>query len=341
MAAAELLGTIDGTEVRRITLSGRDGFQAQVLTYGARVSAILAPDKAGALADVVLGYDRLSDWHSQGGYLGATCGRYANRIADGRFFLGGREVLLDRNEGAQHLHGGMAGLDAKHWMITDHSVCHVTLCTILDDGDMGYPGRLTAEVTYLVQDLGLQIVMKAQTDAPTVVNMVNHAYFNLAGQGAGHVLEHELQVDADFFLPVDSRLIPTGEVLSVTATEFDFRLPRPIGAQMPGPGGFDHNLCLSAPLQADGLRPCLSVTDPASGRRLRIRTTEPGVQFYTGGHFNGAAGKSGVRYDRFAGFAAETQRFPNSPNVPHFPSPRLDPGQDYRHETWLDFTPDA
>ncbi len=337
----DILGAIDGTEVRRITLSGRGGFRAQVLTYGARLSALWAPDRAGVLADVVLGYDQLSDWRSQGGYLGATCGRYANRIANGRFVFDGRDVQLDCNEGDQHLHGGVAGLDAKHWRIADQSDSHVTLCTTSPDGDMGYPGTLTAQVTYLVQDLHLQIVMEAQADAPTVVNMVNHAYFNLAGHGVGHVLDHELHVDADFFLPVDDRLIPTGEVRSVAGTDFDFREVRPIGGRMPGPGGFDHNFCLSAPLDTDGLRPCLRASDPASGRRLQIRTTEPGVQLYTGGHFSGASGKSGARYDRFAGFAAETQRFPNSPNMPHFPSPRLDPGVTYRHETWLDFTPDA
>ena len=169
--------------------------------------------------------------------------------------------------------------------------------------------------------------------------MVNHAYFNLAGQGAGDILGQQLQVDAGFYLPVDARLIPTGEVLGVTDTAFDFRQFRPIGETLPGPTGFDHNLCLAAPLGADGLRPCLVAVDAVSGRRMQLSTTEPGVQLYTGAHFNGGPGKAGAHYPRFAGFAAETQRFPDSPNTPHFPTARLEPGQTYRHRMQFDFTP--
>ncbi|NJS38970.1 MAG: galactose mutarotase [Rhodobacteraceae bacterium] len=292
MAEIATLGQIGGVDVRSATLTGPGGFSVVLLTYGARLAQLWVPDWAGLLADIVLGHDTLDDWQTQGGYLGATCGRYSNRIADGRFLLGGQPVQVDQNEGAQHLHGGAQGFDRKIWGIDSHSDSHVTFVTTSPAGEMGYPGTLTAQVTYRVEDAGLGIEMTAQTDAPTVVNLVNHAYFNMAGQGSGDVLAQHLQVTAGFYLPVDDRLIPTGEVLSVTGTAFDFRSPRAIGERMPGPGGFDHNLCLSAPLGADGLRPCLEAVDPASGRRMRMATTEPGVQLYTGAHFDGTPGKA-------------------------------------------------
>lgn len=339
MADPTSAGQIDGQEVHRITLTGARGLRAEILTYGARLAALWVPDRSGVLADIVLGYDVLSDWRDRGGYLGATCGRYSNRIADGRLVLDGRRVQLDQNEGAQHLHGGRTGLDTKVWQIKDLSDHHAILTTTSPDGEMGYPGNLTARVSYRIEGLGLRITMEAQTDAATPVNLVNHAYFNLAGHGSGDVLGQELQVEANFYLPVDERLIPTGEVVSVEETPFDFRSLRPIGARMPGPAGFDHNLCLSAPTESDGLRPCLWVRDPASGRQMRLSTTEPGLQLYTGAHFDGSPGKAGASYPRFAGFAAETQRFPNSPNMPHFPSARLDAGQSYRHIMLFDFTP--
>lgn len=339
MARIETLGRIGGVDVQSATLMGPAGLRVVLMTYGARLAELWVPDRNGTLADIVLGHDSLADWETQRGYLGATCGRYSNRIADGRFPLNGRLVQLGQNEGAQHLHGGAMGLDRKHWQIDSHSDAHVSFSTTSPDGEMGYPGALSAQVTYRVAGLGLGIEMVAKTDAPTVINLVNHAYFNMAGQGAGDVLAQHLQVDAGFYLPVDNRLIPTGEVLSVTGTAFDFRQSRPIGDPLPGPGGFDHTLCLSAPLDTDGLRPCLVATDPASGRRMRLATSEPGVQLYTGAHFDGAPGKAGARYPRFGGFAAETQRFPDTPNRPHFPSARLDPDQTYRHRMQFDLTP--
>lgn len=332
-------GQIDDQEVQRITLTGTQELRAEILTYGARLAALWVPDRAGNPADIVLGFDAPADWRDAGGYLGAICGRYSNRVADGRMVLDGRPVQLDQNEGKQHLHGGRAGLDTKHWQIEELSDLHVCLTTASPDGEMGYPGNLSARVTYRLEGLGMRITLEATTDAPTPVNLVNHAYFNLAGHQSGDVLGQELQIDAAYYLPVDDRLIPTGEVRSVIDTPFDFRTSRPIGATMPGPNGFDHNLCLSAPTGSDGLRLCLRAMDPASGRQLRLTTTEPGLQLYTGAHFDGGPGKAGARYPRFAGFAAETQRFPNSPNMPHFPSARLDPGQVYRHVMLFDFTP--
>lgn len=337
MAVITPIGQIGGHEVRAVTLEA-GGLRARLFTWGARLAELWVPDAKGTLADIVLGCDSLPDWQTHGTYLGATCGRYANRIAEGRFTLDGRAVQVDQNEGATHLHGGRAGFDLKHWVIDSHSDTHVTFATTSPAGEMGYPGHLTARTTYRI-DGALWIEMEATTTAPTVVNLVNHAYFNLAGQGAGDVMGQHLRVEAGHYLPVDAQLIPTGEVRAVADTAFDFRALRPIGAALPGPGGFDHNLCLSAPTGPDGLRPCLEATDPASGRRMRLSTTEPGVQLYTGAHFDETPGKAGARYPRFAGFAAETQRFPDSPNRPQFPPARLDPGQTYRHLMRFDFTP--
>jgi aldose 1-epimerase len=339
MAEIETVGQIGNVNVRSVTLDAA-GLRLKLLSWGARLAELWVPDRAGQQADIVLGHDSLDDWQNHGTYLGATCGRYANRIAGGRFVLDGKAVQVDRNEGANHLHGGAGGFDLKHWEIESHSDSHVTFGCVSADGEMGYPGQLVVRTTYRI-DRGLVIEMEATTDAPTVVNLVNHAYFNLAGQGAGDVLGQHLRVEAGFYLPVGDGLIPTGEVRSVAGTAFDFRQERRIGAVLPGDAGFDHNLCLSASLDAMGLRPCLTATDPASGRRLRLSTTEPGVQLYTGAHFGGGPGKAGARYPRFAGFAIETQRFPDSPNNPHFPSARLEPGAAYRHVMRFDFSPAA
>jgi aldose 1-epimerase len=339
MASPVVVGQLDGQDVHRISLTDGNGLRAEILTNGARLAGLWVPDRTGVLADIVLGFDKLTDWQDQGGYLGATCGRYSNRIANGQFSLDGRVIQLDRNEGAQHLHGGRSGLDTKHWQIEGHSDSYVTLSTVSPAGEMGYPGTLTARVTYRVEGLRLTIEMEAQTDSPTVVNLVNHAYYNLAGHGSGDVLGHRLRVEAAHYLPVDDRLIPTGEVRDVMGAPFDFRAARPIGEDLPGPGGFDHNFCLSSPADAKGLRPCLSAEDPVSGRRMQLSSTEPGLQLYTGAHFDRTCGKAGAVYSRFAGFAAETQRFPNSPNTPQFASARLDPGQVYRHVMLINFTP--
>jgi len=338
MARIASLGQIDGIDVLEARLD-TEGIRLAVLSWGARLAELWVPDASGTQADIVLGHDSLQDWQAHGKYLGATCGRYANRIAGGRFTLDGRQVELDRNEGPNTLHGGSRGFDLTHWQIAEHSDRHVTFTATSPDGDMGYPGRLTATTTYRIDGNALAIEMTATTDAPTIVNLVNHAYFNLAGQGAGDVMAQHLQIEAGHYTPVDDQLIPTGEVLSVAGTALDFRQPRAIGATLPGPKGFDHNFCLSAPLAANGLRNCLTATDPTSGRRLRLFTSEPGLQLYTGVHFAGGPGKGAARYPRFAGFAAETQRFPNTPNTPHFPPARLDPGGLYRHRMLLDLTP--
>lgn len=337
MARITDIGQIDGQQVRQATLEA-GGLKAVLLTWGARLAELWVPDRKSNQADIVLGHDNPKDWETHGTYLGATCGRYGNRIAGGSFTLDGKTVQLDQNEGPKTLHGGTQGFDRKTWEIADHSDTHVTFALTSPDGDMGFPGTLTATTTYRIDGQTLTIEMTATTDAPTSVNLVNHAYFNLAGQGAGDIMGQHLQIEAAHYTPVDDQLIPTGEIRAVAGTAFDFRQPRTIGAQLPGPGAFDHNLCLSAPTGPDGLRLCLTATDPASGRRMRLSTNQPGVQLYTGAHFDGP-GKQGAHYPRFAGFAAETQRFPDSPNNPQFPSTRLNPGETYRHVMRFDFTP--
>ena len=338
----ESLGWIGDDEVHSVTLTGRNGIRAAVLTWGARLAELWVPDAQGQLADIVLGQDNLADWHANGRYLGTTCGRFANRIAGGRFMLDGREVDLDRNEGANQLHGGRAGFDLKHWRIADASEAHVTLTATSPAGEMGFPGTVQARVTYRLAD-GLTIEMEATTDAPTVVNLANHAYFNLSGQGVGSVLGHELRVFAAHYTPVNADKIPTGEIRAVAGTAFDFQTPRRFGDQMPGPEGLDHNFCLSAPLQTiqgELLRPAAELCDPESGRSLCLWTNEVGLQVYTGAHFDDSQpGKGGVWYHKFPGIALETQKFPDSPNHPQFPSARLDPGQIYRHLVHLDFAP--
>jgi aldose 1-epimerase len=337
----ETLGRIGGHEVRQVTLEGR--LRLVLLTHGARLAQLWAPDRDGRLADVVLGHDDLADYAANHGFLGATCGRFANRIAGARFPLDGTGVRLVPNEGTTQLHGGPQGFDAAPWTITGASATEVTFAHESPAGDMGFPGRLNVRCTYRLDGLCLWIGMTATTDAPTVVNLAHHSYFNLGGQGAGDVLGHRLKVAAEHYLPVDAAKVPTGAVLPVAGTAFDFTALRPIGQALPGPGGFDHCYCLSQPLQGPGgalLRPAARLVDPASGRSLRLATNQPGLQVYTGAHFDATPGKSGARYPRFAGVALETQGFPDAPNRPQFPSARLDPGQTYRHLMRLNLTPD-
>ncbi len=344
MSGTTIIGAIGDQPVRAVTIGPANGLQVALLTYGARLTQLWAPDRNGTLADIALGHDDLDDYVSDHGYLGATCGRVANRIAGGRFVLNGKEIQLSRNEGDKTLHGGPRGFDKAVWDIADHSADHVTFALTSPAADMGFPGQLKASCSYrITSPARLLIEMTATTDAPTVVNLAHHSYFNLAGQGSGDVLGQTLQLNAPHMTPVDPAQIPTGEIRPVVGTDFDFTTARTIGAALPDPGGFDHNFCLTGavgPVDGHLLRHCAQATDPASGRSLRLWTNEVGVQLYTGGHFDGKTpGKGGATYARFAGFALETQRFPDSPNQPQFPSVRLDPGQVYRHVMLMDFTP--
>ncbi|MEP2641795.1 aldose epimerase family protein [Roseobacter sp.] len=335
-------GTLDGVDVAAVTLSN-GGLTARFITYGARLTQLWVPDAIGTRADVVLGFDDLQGYVQGGGYLGAVCGQYANRVANGQCRVAGHPVHLDTNEGVHHLHGGSHGFDSKIWEITalaDHSV---TFSAVSEDGEMGFPGRscLTARYT-LTPDAALDIELTADTDAPTLMNMTNHAYFNLAGYTGGDVLGHHLGIASGFYTPVNDALLATGEVRHVGGTPYDFQTSKPIGQDIVplcpvmGDGGYDHNWCLN---------PCQNAVrlfDPGSGRRMTLTTTEPGVQVYTGGAFDGQArGKGGHPLHRFAGVALEPQKYPCSPNFAHFPDATLWPGQIYRHHTRLQFSADA
>lgn len=323
----------------------RGELEARLSPHGARLVQLWVPDRTGRHADVVLGFDEVGDYAAHPDFFGATVGRHANRIRDARFTLDGTEHRLSRNEGRHHLHGGRVGFDRQVWVVDhrdEHAVCfHLHSA----DGAQGYPGALDATATYrLVEGDVLEIEMTASTDRPTIVNMVNHSYWNLGGHGAGSALDHQLAIAADRYLPVDADLLPTGVVAPVVGTPFDLRQPtllrdRVTQVELRVPGhpqarvpGFDHNWVLRDPVVSWGAPPAVEAVDPASGRRLRLWTDQPGLQLYTGSYFeDGLAGKGGVPYPRHAGFTLETQGFPDAPNVATFPSTRVDPGQRYRH----------
>lgn len=327
-------GFHEGEGVRSFTLRNANGYAATLTDFGARLVALQAPDRSGRLADIVLGFSDAAGYAASGDYLGATCGRYANRIAGGRFLLDGKDVRLACNENGNHLHGGPRGFDRAIWSAApDEGRNAVAFAHLSPDGDQGYPGTLRATVEYALTDANeLRIVMAATCDAPTVVNLVNHTYWNCAGHDTGTVLDHHLQLEADFYTPVDGALLTTGEIRAVADTPLDFRAAKPIGrdiAALDG-GGYDHNWVVRG--SPGSLRPVATLWDPASGRGFDLAATEPGVQIYTAGSMVSARpGKTRTPYRPSAGIALETQKFPGSPNFGHFPSSRLDPGETYEH----------
>lgn len=342
-------GTIGDHSVESVTLTNAAGVKAKVITYGARLTELWVPGRDGSFADVVLGFDTLEDYVATDTYFGATCGRYGNRIRKGRYSQGGTVVQLDCNEHGNHLHGGVDGFDRKIWAISRLTTSGVTFVASSEAGEMGFPGRSNLRTSYeLTDDNRLLIVMEADTNAPTLMNMVHHSYFNLAGQGSGDVLGQHLRLASGFYTPVDDELLATGEVLAVKGTAFDFSKAKAIGqdiAALPSVGaeifgdggGYDHNWCLDD--AGSGLRACAEAWDPGSGRRMTLTTTEPGVQFYTGGYLSAAIrGKAGAALCKYAGFTLETQKFPDSPNFAHFPQCHLDPGDAYRQEMHFHFT---
>ena len=340
----------DGREATLYTLSVPGGWQATITDYGGIVTSLLVPQANGEPVDVVLGFDSLDGYLAGHPYFGAICGRVGNRIAGGRFSLEGRTATLATNNGDNHLHGGLVGFDKKLWQATpklSDKGPALLLELTSPDGEEGYPGNLTAKVTYtLTPDGELWVEMEATTDAPTLVNLVHHSYWNLAGQAAGSIAGHTLTAQASRYLPLDGGGIPTGRLVDVRDTPFDFqngatRLGDAIAALTPSPegatqGGVDHCLVLDD-WQPDGaLRPAVTLTDPASGRSLEILTDQPGLQVYTGNYLDGSlTGKDGAVYQQHAAVCLETECFPDAFNQKawhaDWPSSRLDPGQTYRH----------
>ncbi len=328
----------DGREVRRYTLVNSRGLTARVINLGGILTELHVPDRTGRLADVVLGFDRLAPYVADHPHFGAITGRVANRIAHGRFTLDGRDYQLARNNGPHHLHGGPTGFVKRWWAIEPverAGEVALRLTYRSADGEEQYPGNLDVTVEYALTEANeLRIDYTAVTDAPTLCNLTNHSYFNLAG--AGNIRDHVLQLNADHYTPSDATLIPTGEILPVAGTPMDFTRPAPIGArfdQLTGdPRGYDHNYVINR--SAEGLALAARVRDPASGRVMEVRTTEPGVQLYTGNFLDGSlTGKGGQRYERHAGFCLETQHYPDAPHHPNFPSIVLRPGATYRQTT--------
>lgn len=316
----------------RFVLRSDQGLRAELSTYGARLLALYLPDRRGREADVVLGTDDPTTPAAASSYFGATCGRFANRIGQARFTLDGREYGLTRNEGRHHLHGGAAGFDCKDWAarVSDRADA-VEFSLRSEDGDQGYPGRVDVRVRYVLTGWTLGIELTAAASAATLVNLANHAYWNLSGQDGSDVLDHWVAISADRYLPVDDELIPTGDVASVDGTGFDLRTLRPMSEVLRRhPQGFDH--CFVPNGAPNSWRRIARVEHPASGRGFELSADQPGVQFYTCMHFaDGFAGKRGARYPRFGGLVFESQNFPDAPNHVNFPSARLGAGEQYRH----------
>lgn len=326
----------DGKQVDLHTLINPNGLRAKITNYGAILVSMEVPDRDGKMADVVLGFDTLDGYLGEHPYLGAIVGRYANRIGKGKFVLNGVEYKLAVNNGPNHLHGGIKGFDKVLWKLEDIKAesdeAFVKLSYLSADGEEGYPGNLACSVTYtLTKDDELKISYEAKTDKTTVINLTNHAYWNLAGQGNGDVLGHELMLNADKFTPVDKDLIPTGEIKPVKDSPMDFTRPMAIGSRINQVGmGYDHNYVLNS--GGGKLDLAARVYEPNSGRVMEILTTEPGVQLYTA-NWLGGSGKSGKAYKKHYAFCLETQHFPDSPNKPDFPSVVLNPGRKYSTET--------
>jgi aldose 1-epimerase len=345
----------DGTAIERYTLINTRGLSVAILTYGATIQSLRAPDRNGHVEDIALGFGDIAGYTSEGGrgaYLGAVIGRYANRIANGRFTLDGATHQLRLSHPPNSLHGGTEGFDKRVWRaepVDGFATAAVRLTYTADDDEQGYPGRLAATVLYTLDECDrLRIDYGATASAPTIVNLTNHSYWNLAGVGAGTIYDARLEINADRFTPVDSTLIPTGALVAVAGTPFDFRTPRAIGErirdddpQLAAGRGYDHNWVLNRDPGDTGLVIAAVLRDPGSGRRLTVSTTEPGIQFYSGNFLDGSLyGSGGVQYRQGDGLALETQRFPDSPNHPHFPSTVLRPGQSFTSTTVLAFATD-
>ncbi|MDQ3804534.1 MAG: galactose mutarotase [Acidobacteriota bacterium] len=336
----------DGTAVDLYTLTNRHGVEARITNYGGAVVSLKAPDARGRMADVVLGYDDPAGYEGDKSYFGVLVGRFANRIALGRFTLGGREYRLAQNNGPNHLHGGVRGFNKVVWRarpLRRRGGAALELTYLSRDGEEGYPGNLSVRAVYFLTDRNeLRIEYAATTDKETVVNLTHHSYFNLAGEGSGSILGHELRINADRFTPVDETQIPTGELRAVAGTPFDFTRAAAIGGrigredeQLRRGKGYDHNYVLNK--RGAELSLAAEVFEPTTGRAMEVWTTEPGVQLYTGNFLDGVRGKGGKLYNFREGFCLEAQHFPDSPNRPAFPSTVLGPGGRYAQTTVYKF----
>jgi len=343
----------DGRKVDAVVLSNAHGMTARIIALGASIQSLATPDRNGKSANIALGYATLADYLGNPQYFGATVGRYANRIAKGKFTLDGHAYSVPVNNGVNSLHGGSKGFDKVLWTVGevkhDADKASVTLSYVSPDGDMGYPGKLTATVTYTLDEANhLSIDYRASTDKTTIVNLSNHAYWNLSGEGSGSVMEHRLTIPGEAYLPVDAGSIPTGEIRKVAGTPFDFRQAKPIGrdirtndVQLLNGHGYDHNWVISKD-EAPALRVVARVEDPASGRVLTLKSSKPGLQFYSGNFLDGTTvGTGGHVYRQGDAFVLEPQLYPDTPNQASFGSARLEPGHEYRNLIVYEFTTES
>ena len=343
MVKKEAFGnTAEGKAVELYTLTNTHGIEVRVMTYGGVIVSVQTPDKGGHLVDITLGFDTLAPYLAKNPYFGAIVGRYANRIGGAKFTLDGKEYTLAKNDGPNSLHGGLKGFDKVVWQAQSFqksAEVGVILNYTSADGEEGYPGTVHATVTYTLNDKNeFSIDYQATTDKATPINLTNHTYFNLAGEGNGNILSEELMLNADHFTPVDATLIPTGKIVSVKGTPLDFTKPTTIGARINDPyeqmvlgKGYDHNFVINR--TAPGLTLAARAYDPTSGRVLEVDTTEPGVQLYTGNFLDGVHGRHGHIYNKRDAFCLETQHYPDSPNKPNFPSTILKPRQTFHSTT--------
>ncbi len=344
---ADFVDELDGDSVRFYTLKNANGIEITFTNYGQRLVSLHTPDKTGKFEDVVLGYATLKEFVEKRNYYGAVIGRYGNRIGKGNFKIGGNSYDLVKNNGENHLHGGTKGFESVVWKVDGFSENSIAFSRVSPDMEEGYPGNLNVKVTYILNDDNeLKIKYKAVTDKSTVVNLTNHSFFNLKGEGNGDIMDHMVMINADAYTPVDDGLIPTGEIAKVGGTPFDFTTPKTIGRdidsdfeQLKIGKGYDHNYVINdSPKNEDGLKLAAIVTEPASGRTMKVYTSEPGVQFYSGNFMDGSdIGKTGKPYPFRGSFCFETQHYPDSPNKPDFPSTLLNPGEEYETITVYKF----
>lgn len=329
--------TSRGEEVTRFVFENANGYILEMINYGATITKLVVPDKKGIRENIVLACDSIEAYEAHSAYFGATVGRVCNRTRAGKFSINGTEYTLAQNNGPNHLHGGLIGFDRRVWdteVLDLPDATGVRFSLVSDDGDEGYPGKLSVSAEYVLNDNNELIMdFRASTDATTHVNLTNHSYWNLGGVDSGDILSHQLQIEADQYVPVDAASIPTGELAPVENAPFDFRTPQPIGSrfeQLDGvPTGYDHNYVLRNP--DNGLRSVVVVCDPESGRQMEVLTTQPGIQLYTGNYMKGDEASAG--FETHHGFCLETQGFPNAANQSNFPPTLLHPGETYHHVT--------